>query len=163
MNSEVYVPSCSLWGRELGQQVLYICFDCLVKIFRRAAANIGDIGVVTWHDFTWRGWGYISLFPPTPRLGRARMRASFDLRVSRCWWRAPRWLHLVHGGPASPPSIDWVAHVRYHLPIRFSFSIIISNLNVKSEFQMADRYVSDVQNHITGTSKCNFKHFYFEI
>jgi hypothetical protein len=28
---------------------------------------------------------------------------------------------------------------------------------------MADRYVGDVQNHITGTSKCNFKHFYFEI
>jgi hypothetical protein len=163
MNSEVYVPSCSLWGRELGQQVLYICFDCLVRIFLRAAAHIGDIGVVTCKTSLGVGGGIFSSFPPTPRLGHARMHAFFDLRVSRCWWRAARWLHLVPGGLASPPSIDWVAHARYHLPIQFSFSIIISNLNVKSEFQTADRYVSDVQNQITGTTKCNFKHFYFEI
>ncbi len=54
----------------------------------RAAAHIGDIGVVTWHDFTWRGQGYIFLLPPTPQLGRALTSASFCLRVTRCWCRA---------------------------------------------------------------------------
>ncbi len=51
---------------ELGQQILYICFDCLVRIFWRAAAHVGYRGVITWHDFTWRGQGYIFLLPPHP-------------------------------------------------------------------------------------------------
>ncbi len=77
------------------------------------------------------GGGILSSFPPTPRLGRVRMRASFGLRVSRCWWHAARWPHLVQGGLASPPSIDWVAHARYHAPIQFS----ILNYNFKSKCQ----------------------------
>jgi hypothetical protein len=38
-------------------------------------------------------------------------------------------------GPGLTPSIDWVVHARYHSPIQFPILIIISNLNVKIEFQ----------------------------
>ncbi len=150
MNSEVYVPSCSLWGRELGQQVLVHMLWLFSQDFLKGsrARRRQRCRNVAWLHLAWAGVYCIILLPPHPPVGHARTHASFGLRVSRCWWRAARWLHLVHGGLASPhPSIGLrtCATIRQY---NFQFSIIISNLNVKSEFQTADRYVSDVQNHI---------------
>jgi hypothetical protein len=69
--------------------------------------------------------------PPPPDLVVHVRAPLFAYVVARYWWRATRWLHLVHGGLASPPSIDWVAHARYHSPIQFS----ILNYNFKSKCQ----------------------------
>jgi hypothetical protein len=106
----------------------YICYDCLVRFYWRAAAHVGDYRCrnVAWLHLAWAGV-YCPPFPPTPRLGRARMRAFLAYVVAQCWWRATRGLHLEYGGLASPPYIDWVAHARYHMPIQFS----IPNYNFK--------------------------------
>jgi hypothetical protein len=130
--------TCRVAGCEaesLVSKYMYICFDCLVRIFWRAAAHVGDRGVVTWHDFTWRGREHIILLPTHPPTWSCTYARLFWPTSWRWWWHAARWLHLVHGGLASPPSIDWVAHTRYHSPIQFSILIVISNINVISEFQ----------------------------
>ncbi len=87
MNSEAYVPSCSLWGRELGQQYMYVCFECLLRIFWRAAAHVGNRGVVTLRDFTWRGRGYIFLLPPHP--------PTWSCTYAHLFW--PTWSRGVGG------------------------------------------------------------------
>ena len=131
-NFEAYVPSYRLWGRELGQQVYVHMFWLFSQGFLKSSRARRPLGVVTWHDFTWRGRGFH--FPPSPPPPdlvvhvRAPLFAYVDVRY---WWRATRWPHLVHGGLASPPSIDWVAHARYHSPIQFS----ILNYNFKSKCQ----------------------------
>jgi hypothetical protein len=127
----------------------YICFDCLVRIFLRAAAHRGNIGVVTWHDFTWHGWGYIFLLPPYPRLSCARTRASFGLRGRAVLVARNSWTSLGVWGPGLPP----IHRLGRALALPFANTIfisqiIISNLNVKSNFQTADRYIGNVQNHI---------------
>ncbi len=131
--------TCRVAGCEaesLVSMYMYICFDCLVRgFFLRAAAHVGHGGVVTWHDFTWCWRGHIILLPPHPPTWSCTYARLFSPMWSRWWWLAARWLHLVHGGLASSPSIDWVAHVRYHSPIQFPILIIISNLNIKIEFQ----------------------------
>ncbi len=82
------------------------------------------------------GGGFIMPSSPPPPDLVVHVRALlFAYVVARYWWRATRWLHLVYGGLASPPSIDWVAHACYQSPIQFSILITISNLNVKLEFQ----------------------------
>ncbi len=115
---------------------MYICFDCLVRIFWRAAAHVGDRGVVTWHDFTWRGRGFhYALISPTPRLGRVLTRASFGLCVSRYWWRAARDITWCMGAwPPPHPSIGSRTRATSR-QYNFQFLIIISNLNVKIDFQ----------------------------
>ncbi len=81
------------------------------------------------------GGGILSSFPSTPRLGRARTHASFDLRVrgdggmqhADFTWCMGAW----------PPPHPLIGS-RTRATIRqynFQFSIIISNLNVKIEFQ----------------------------
>ncbi len=131
--SEVYVPSCSLWGRELGQQVHMLW--CLVRIFEGQPRTRAIRGRnVAWLHLAWAGV-YFPPSPPPPDLVVHVRVPLFAYVVARYWWRATRWPHLVHGGLASPASIDWVAHARYQSPIQFSILITISNLNVKSEFQ----------------------------
>ncbi len=128
-------------AESLVSKYMYICFDCLVRIFWRAAAHVGDRGVVTWHDFTWRGRGYIILLPPTPRLGRARTRTSFGLRacsVGRVQHADFIW--CMGAWPPPHPLIGSRTCATIH-QYNFQFSIVISNLNVKSEFQTAGRWV----------------------
>jgi hypothetical protein len=80
-------------------------------------------------------WAGVISPPPPPDLVVHVRAPLFASVVVRYWWCATRWPHLVHGGLASPPSIDWVAHDCYQSPIQFSILITISNLNVKLEFQ----------------------------
>jgi hypothetical protein len=100
----------------------YICFDCLVRIFLRAAAHVGNYRCrnMAWLHLACAGV-YYPPSPPPPDLVVHVCAPLLAYVVARCWWRATRWLHLVYGGLASPPSIDWVAHAHYHLPIQFSF------------------------------------------
>ncbi len=120
IHSEVYVPSCRLWGRELGQQVHMLWW--LVRIFRRAAEHVGDYRYrnVAWLHLAWAGV-YCPPSPPPPDLVVHVRAPLFAYVAAQYGWRATHWLHSVHGGLASPPSIDWVAHARYHLPIQFQF------------------------------------------
>ncbi len=86
------------------------------------------------YDFTWRGRGYIFLLPPHPPTWSRTYVRLFWPMCSRWWWRKHAdFIWCMGAWP--PPSIDWVAHARYHSPKQFSILIIISNLNVKSEFQ----------------------------
>ncbi len=111
---------------------------------------------INMHDFTWRGQGYIFLLSPPPPDLVVHVRAPLLAYVSRgvggvqladFTWCMGAWL---------PPHPSIVSRTRATLcKYNFQFSIIISNLNVKSEFQTAERHVGDVQNHITGISKCN--------
>ncbi len=81
------------------------------------------------------GGGFFLSSPPPPDFGRARTRASFYLRIARYWWRATRWPHLVHGG-RPPPHPSTGSHTRAtSRQYNFQFLIIISNLNVKIDFQ----------------------------
>jgi hypothetical protein len=108
--SEVYVPSCSLWGRELGQQVHMPW--CLVRIFEGQPRTQAIRGRnVAWLHLA--GGGFRLSSPPPPDLVVHVRAPLFACVIARYWWRATRWPHLVHGGLASPPSIDWVAHARY--------------------------------------------------
>jgi hypothetical protein len=115
-----------------------------------AAAHIGDRGLVTWHNFTWRGRGIYSSFPPTPRLGRARTHASFGLRGRAVLVACNSWTSLGVWGPGLPP-IHRLGRARV-LPFAhtiFNSQIIISNyLNVKSNFKTAVWYMGDVHNHL---------------
>ncbi len=128
----------------------YICFDCFVRIFLRAAAYVGDRGVVTWHDFTWRGQGYIFLLPPHPptwsctyvRLFRPTWsRGVGGVQLLDFTWCMGAWPTPIHrlGRARALPFANTI----------FNSQIIISNyLNVKSNFITAVWYMGDVQNHL---------------
>ncbi len=145
--SILYVPSCSLWGRELGQQVhmLWLFSQDFLKGSR--ACRRYTCRNVAWLHLAWAGV-YIppSPHPPTWSCMYAPLLAYV---VTWCWWHATRWLHLVYGGLDSPPihRLGRACALPFAYTI-FNPQIIISNLIVKSNFQTADRHVSNVQNHI---------------
>jgi hypothetical protein len=128
-----WVAACE--AESLVSKYMYICFDILVRIFWRAAAHVGDSGVVTCMTSLGVGGGILSSFLPTPRLGRACTCASFGLCARSVGGVQHADYIWCMGAWPPPPSIDWVGHARYHSPIQFSILIINSNLNVKSEFQ----------------------------
>ncbi len=115
---------------------------------------MGDSGVVTWHDYTWRGRGLFAFSSPTPRLGCARTRASFGLSGRAVLVACNSWTSLGVWGPGLPP-IHRLGCARA-LPFAntiFNSQIIISNyLNVKSRFQMA---VCSESFTVTESSNCN--------
>jgi hypothetical protein len=102
--------------------------------------------VITWHDCTWHGWGYLP-WPPTPNWV-VHVHASFALRgtdverphieeyeihtVRERWSQPVCWLHLVGGGHGHPPlPFNWVMHAHYHFPTQESKF----NQNFKIKFQ----------------------------
>ncbi len=105
--------------------------------------------VVTWHDFTWRGRGYLPWPPPPPPDWIVHVSAPFGLRgmwrgLKWLAWQyiysmwallcATLWLKLVGEGNGRPPPIDWVVHARYHLPTQYS--VTISKLIFQTYFEI---------------------------
>jgi hypothetical protein len=138
------MPSFCLRGRERGQQVWSVC---LVRIISKGTCG-GDWCVVTWHDCTKRGWGYLFQPPPPPQQGRARTRAirliwadmerpqmmSMAVYTGRgLWSRATLWLHLVKGGFGLPSS----HRLGRASTLSFAHTIFNHNfkINFKSKFQ----------------------------
>ena len=143
INLEIFVLSCRLWGRELGQQVHVNMFWLFSQGFLKSSRARGRWGGrnVAWLHLA--GGGFIMPSSPSPPDLVVHVRAPLFAYVdARYWWRATRWLHLVHGGLASPPSIDWVAHARYHLPIQFQLQYhLIFKFKCQIKISNADRQV----------------------
>ncbi len=101
------------------------------------------------------GGGIFYSFPPTPRLGRARTRASFCLRGRAVLVACNSLSSLGAWGPGLHP-IHRLGRARA-LPFANTISniILISNLNVNSKFQTQIGTWA-CSEHINGISKCYF-------
>jgi hypothetical protein len=152
--SEVYVPSSSLWGRELGQQVHMLWLFSQDSLKGSRARRRHWCRNVAWLHLAWAG----VYFPPYPH------PPTWSCTYARLFWPTCRAVLVACNsltslgvwGPGLPPHPSIGSRTRATIcQYNFQFSIMISNLNVKLEFQTADRHVGYVQNHITGTSKCN--------
>ncbi len=121
----------------------YICFDCLVRIYWRAAAHVGDYWChnVAWLHLAWLG--VFSSIPPTPRLGHARMCAFWPMwsrGVGRVACNALT--SLGERGPGPPPHPSIGSRTRAIIcQYKFQFSVIIQN-RIKMPNQNFKRQIS---------------------
>ncbi len=116
----------------------------------------GRLGVVTWHDFTWRGRGYIFLLPPHP--------PTWSCAYARLF--LPTWSRGIGGvqhadftwcmGAWPPPHPSIGSRTRaticqYNFNYHFNFKFKCQFKNFKHRSARGR-----VQNHINGISKCNY-------
>ncbi len=115
----------------------YIFFDCLVRIFWKAASHVGDYMCrnVAWLHLAW------VYFPPSPhlRLGHAGTRASFGLRGRAVLVACNSLTSLAVWGPGLPPIHRWGrAHA---LP--FANTIFNSQVSFKKIFLNVEIKISN--------------------
>ncbi len=110
---------------------MYICFDCLVRIFLRAAAHVGDSGVITCMTSLGVGGVKLSSFPPPPDLV-VHVRAPLLAYVLAVLVACSTLTTFGAWGPGLPP----IHRLGRALALPFANTIFNSNYKFKLKCQI---------------------------